>query len=457
MSLFRSNIKKLFSVNNTIIDDFIVLKHKFQISSDKNIDNTGSIKIQNLQNENKNKTIENILFMTNNDGYIHKKVMSKCSEDLKRNIFENTYFTNAFEFWNITNFVRKYNIDSKEIFLELTEKEEKYENYWNTCQIRNNYKHFDYCGVYGIKNGFPIDIYKSDFILNMRRYVDRSGIKGYNNLITLFEEKIKTANDITTKIDNNTNNINDNTNNDDINKIENNHKSSITIPSMDLEGKSTNYFNHNFLKISEDNFKFQLELDENKELYNFIQKGIENNTFDLEKYFEYNKKDSFCYEEDEEDEEEETDLVNSGKYILTPIRDTTMENLSIVNCIIFGKSNIRLIDVQKLLSLIRFEDGYSSYTLDNFKIIYYHRRSLNTNSDSEKINKMEFCKYQDMIECAKWLVQIMNEINPNELNKHNYQIIVQYCKLKDQYDEKLFNNLISNEKYRINSQTFPST
>jgi len=455
MSLLRSNIKKLFSVNNIIIDDFINLKHNFQISSDKNIDNTGSIKIQNLQNENKNKTIENILLMTNNDGYIHKKVMSKCSEDLKRNIFENTYFTNAFEFWNITNFVRKYNIDSKEIFLELTKKEEKYENYWNTCRIMNNYKYFDYCGIYGIKNEFPIDIYKSEFILNMRRYVDRSTIKGYNNLIKLFEEKIKTANSNTTKIDNNTNNINDVTNNDDIIKIENKHKSSITIPSMDLEGKSTSYFNHNFLKISEDNFKFQLELEENKELYNFIRKGIENKTFDLENYFEYNKKDSFCNEEDEEDEE--TDLVNSEKYILTPIIDTTMENLSIVNCIIFGKSNIRLIDVQKLLSLIRFENGYSSYTLDNFKISYHHGRSLNTNSDSEKLNKMEFCKYQDMIECAKWLVQIMNEINPNELNKHNYQIIVQYCKLKDQYDEKLFNNMISNEKYRINSQTFPST
>ena len=70
---------------------------------------------------------------------------------------------------------------------------------------------------------------------------------------------------------------------------------------------------------------------------------------------------------------------------------------------------------------------------------------------------MEFCKYQDMIECAKWLVQIMNEINPNELNKHNYQIVVQYCKLKDQYNEQIFNNMISNEKCRINSQTFPLT
>lgn len=88
---------------------------------------------------------------------------------------------------------------------------------------------------------------------------------------------------------------------------------------------------------------------------------------------------------------------------------------------------------------------------------YYCRKSLDTNSDSEKINKMEFCKYQDMIECAKWLVQIMNEINPNELNKHNYHIIVQYCKLKDNNSEKNFHNLIENEKYRINSQTFSST
>lgn len=455
MSLLRSNIKILFSVKNIIIDDFINLKHSFEISSDKNIDNMGSVKIEHLQNESRNKTIDNILFMTNNDGYIHQEVMSKCSEDLKRNIFENTYFTHAFEFWDITNFVRKYNIDSKEIFLELTKKNKKYEDCWNTCTIINNYKHFDYCRNYGIKNQFPIDIYKSEFILNMRRYVDRSGIKGYKNLITLFEEKIKTSNINTTKIDNNTNNtnnINDDINNDDINKIENKHKSSITIPSMNLEGKSISYFNHNFYNQTGDNFKFQLEFDKNKELYNFIRKGIENNTFDLEKYFEYNKKDSFGYEENEE-----TDLVNSEKYILTPIRDTTLENLSIVNCIIFGKSNIRLVDVEKLLSLIRFEVGYSYYTLDNFKINYFNGRSLNMNLDSEKINKMEFCEYQDMIECAKWLVQIMNEIYPNELNKHNYQIIVQYCKLKDQYDKKIFNNMISNEKYRINSQTFPST
>lgn len=72
------------------------------------------------------------------------------------------------------------------------------------------------------------------------------------------------------------------------------------------------------------------------------------------------------------------------------------------------------------------------------------------------INK-EFCKYQDMIECAKWIIQIMNEINTNIVNKHNCHILVQFCKLKDKYNEKTFNNMIECEKYKINNKTFYST
>jgi hypothetical protein len=51
-------------------------------------------------------------------------------------------------------------------------------------------KYFDYCGSYGLKNYYPLNIYKSQTKLNLRRYVDMSGITGYYNLIKLFENKI---------------------------------------------------------------------------------------------------------------------------------------------------------------------------------------------------------------------------------------------------------------------------
>lgn len=114
--------------------------------------------------------------------------------------------------------------------------------------------------------------------------------------------------------------------------------------------------------------------------------------------------------------------------MLTPYISVGLENVSIVNCIIFGESNIRFSDVEKLLSLIRFGSEYYSYTLDNFTIRYYSEHHLLLNTDDKKINSLEFCKYSDILQCAKWLVQIMNQINPSQINHDNYHTIVAYCK-----------------------------
>ena len=131
-----------------------------------------------------------------------------------------------------------------------------------------------------------------------------------------------------------------------------------------------------------------------------------------------------------------------------------LENISIVNCIIFGESNIRFSDVEKLLSLIRFGSKLYSHTLDNFTISYYSDHQLLLTTDDKEINSLEFCKYSDMLECAKWLVQIMNQINPSQINHHNYHTIVSYCKFKDNLEEQYFNNLTLVEKMRIKQKSF---
>jgi hypothetical protein len=54
-----------------------------------------------------------------------------------------------------------------------------------------------------------------------------------------------------------------------------------------------------------------------------------------------------------------------------------------------------------------------------------------------------------MLECAKWLIQIMNQINPSQINHHNYHVLVEYCRNKDNIQEQYFNKLVESEQMRI--------
>lgn len=136
-------------------------------------------------------------------------------------------------------------------------------------------------------------------------------------------------------------------------------------------------------------------------------------------------------------------------HVLMPLENTSMENISIVNCIIFGDTFISPFDVEKLLSLVRFERNMFKYTLDNFEISSFDK-SIVFNAGHEKIIKTKFCKYQDMVICAKWLIQIMNKIEPNKINPHNYHILVEYIIQKDNMKEILFNKLVKDVEIESN-------
>ena len=59
-----------------------------------------------------------------------------------------------------------------------------------------------------------------------------------------------------------------------------------------------------------------------------------------------------------------------------------------------------------------------------------------------------------MLECAKWLIQIMNQINPNQINHHNYHTLIRYCEYKDNIPEQYFNRMVLSEQIRIKEMTF---
>lgn len=457
MSLLRTGINPLITINTIVFDDFVKLNTNFQIplneyvytqyNKDKYcLDNLYIIRIEDLKKLQLNDNIKSEIKLYEEIYLLHKNVLSDCSDKLKSELYKYVFFENSFEFWNITNLVRKYNIDGRELFLTMVEDTKKYQDIWNNKEIDGGYKYFDYCGNYGLKNMFPLNIYQNQTILNLRRYVDRSGINGYYELIKLFEKKIQLPPNTNFEIEENI--VNDNKTDEKI-YINNDN---IQIPSMNLERLEINYNNRNNNSFSDKSPAYPLDINYDgkfDEFNKFLSEGKCNKVFNLDKYFKYVLRKKYDYSENKNIDK--SDLEN---YILTPLADVRLENISIVNCIIFGESNIRYSDVEKLLSLIRFESEYYSCILDNFIIYNYSEHHLSICSDDSEINSLEFCKYQNMLECAKWLVQIMNQINPSQINHHNYHTIVNYCKLKDNIEEQNFNNLTMMEKVRIKVKSF---
>ena len=432
MSLFRTNIKKFVNIKCIIYNDFINLKTDIKIPDNDKIINGEYIKEEDLLNI-KNDYIGRILKMHDNDYYIHKNNLKDVSTKLKEEIKKNTYFVNSFESWNITNLVRKYNITGKDIFLSMTKDNEKFNQKWLEKEVINDYKSFDYCNHKAIKNSFSTDINKNESSLNLRRCVERGNFNGYKQLINMLEEKIKEEPNYNNLLLSNLIKEDEKINNN--RKIDNNE---IIIPTMDLKDRTLTYFNQN-----DDN---ECKIKEHKEFYDMVINGKNKKIFNLSNYFSYNLRPNYDLLKIDE-----KDLNN---YILTPRYETELSNLSIINCIIFGEDNIRFEDINKLMSLVRFKSIHYSVILDNINISHYDGQSIIINSDDKKLNEMQFCKYQDILECCKWLIQIMNNINPELINHHNYHTLVEYCKKYDNYYEQRFNNLINYEKYRIERINF---
>jgi hypothetical protein len=174
--------------------------------------------------------------------------------------------------------------------------------------------------------------------LNLRIYVDISGPQGYKNLIDLMEKKLKSA---SVKYEIDVMEKEKNIVSSNVDKPEPKGTVLNSIPSMNLDGKEINYFNHNY--HSDVKFSFDIDItdnetnnetivtDKNNEKYydfenlkklekqkldkfkNFLSNGIKNKIFNLEKYFQYQLRE--CYSMEESDN---LNTLDTNNYILTP-------------------------------------------------------------------------------------------------------------------------------------------
>ena len=448
ISLFRKTKVELKTLQYVLFNYYI--PHKVNLKLPAKYVTKNIMKFEEIGEEMKNDYVKELLSSyayraSKTTNYIKKyfENNNKNEEIIKREIYKNTFFDRCFDVWNITNLARKYQITGKEVFTEFVKnsqpfgmgyfdnnqeknKIEEIEKYWSQWMDRG-YVYVDYYNGIGVKNSFPVDIFENNFILNIRRYNDRNSFEnnGFWKVLDILNEKIdkvKTGELVLQDFEQYEEKkiIVENSNKRVRNELE-------EIAFEEGEVKVQGYFNH---RLFVDNVWDYMLFPENEvgEYYQFIKEGIENDVFDLSNYF--------------------TIIKNR----LIPNDNVKLENLSIVNCLIFGKTRIRLEDVEKLMSLVRYHGNNSIYYLDNYVVDFnkkYFKESNYFISINAEVDDLDF--YNDdetKNNIAKYIVQIMNEVRPDLLNHHNYNILVKYLR-NMAVEEYRFWNLVPNERQRI--------
>ena len=431
MPLYRTNVKKFVSITNIIYNNLFNIKcNSFEIPnaplSRLNRSDFTSLAI----NSNVNNTLQYYDDLVSRFGHIFENI----SPNLKYHIKDKVVFENGFNNMNITKLVRSFDIQGQAIFLALTQNNDEYIKLWNNTYTNEKTKYFDYVGIFGLKCRLPTDNYHYDIdtVINVRRYVDRSGIEGIKRVLELFEKEIK---------------------NPEVTYTETMYiphvpapesENNLIIPQV-LPEKQQYYFNHNVDGYQQE-CSFSMDTsDKFKEYRKFYNDNKENKKFNLTEYFKYVKRTNY-------ENYDYTPTIDD--YILTPYCTTTLENTSIASCIIFGEDNIRFCDVEKLMSFVRFQSSHYAYCVDNFGIETHDEHKLFLRSDSEELNKNNFIQYNTFLDAVKWTVQVMNHLNPKDINHHNYKVLVDYCEKYDHYEEQMVHSLLWKEERRIEDLTF---
>lgn len=222
------------------------------------------------------------------------------------------------------------------------------------------------------------------------------------------------------------------------------HYSTKTCQSMLQNGlvqkvipeQKQSYYNHRLLQKNVWDHMIFPKKTSDKDIINyksFIHAGIKYNSFDLSNYFQFEFQQNYNTNKSQSDY---NNRYNTNNYIYTPKYEMALWNFSMSNCLIFGKTNIRLQDVNNLLTLVKFKNMsvyHDVICIDNYRIRYIESLSSNAKytilflTDKEYIDHLNFCStHEQKYFVVKHLIQIMNEVNEELLNHHNYNVLVEY-------------------------------
>lgn len=452
-----------------------------------------------------NPTIDNKYF----DNYVINDCISSMESCFKEHntdsqiineILDHTYFERYFEEWNITDICRKYNISGRDVFVELCSNEPSYgddveeeeeeedaeeeeEDAYFPCKKHNRktlgelfdntiqedktrykqdkeYVHFDYIiGSIGVKNNFPIDVFSSPFVLQMRRFNSRNHYCGYYRLLQLFIRKIKQGHtheftSITEQMK-------------ALNNLKTKGQEQIEQTKEEKITESISYNNSvidDMGNIEHYEFSWNWRNRYQDAINKTAYKNIDPTVYDLKETYETYFKDAglkldlaYYFKLSEI----QTMLNNVATK--TRIYDTIgfgceLNNISIINILLFSTSRVNYESLNNLLEFVRLKpiNEYCSNGVQIDNYIVKHRLT-----DNPKYSSVEFVKYdeydmdlkfakslREKTTVARYFVTVAQEYPPETINMHNFYMMLLFKENNEMFSDSI-NSSVRTEARRL--------
>lgn len=402
------------------------------------------------------------------------KALNAYPEEIKLSLaselVNHTSLDYRFELWNITSAIRARGLDSADVLGALVKDAMPYEmgifshikpeikhadlvtgfrsalaeakNPVNSKAGKRDYIYIDYWNGIGIKSRFPVNISNpaTPCEINIRRFNDRNGDCGFERIIALLaENKVLEPVDASYIIQQEQPAIimklNPRLDSDYLAEEvkQANSKLDIIPPAQgtdmyyiwrySMEKNQPNYYNHRRRCNSYD------------EDTNTLLAGQKWPYMMTELRKEYLANAS-------EHEFELCTLFNYAENTLTSNCEARFQfkTASIVNMIIYGRTNINHACLELLLSLVRvkLDDKSRKYQLDNYELEEIFRYgndplpTYNIKWRDDNVNELVFADtYSGRLMVAKYLIRLMNEVDPTQLNFNNYYHVCSWYHVND--------------------------
>jgi len=368
---------------------------------------------------------------------------------IKQDICDHSFF-NSPDRWNVTNLIRKYNLSSFDVFQTLVSAsipfnagvlshtpskmniDEMKKDFYR--ETESGYRYFDYWNGIGLKSSFPIDVNNNvtPFELNMRRYNDRNSNLGFYKIIKLLSNNVEKRTDDFVKYIPTIKEVIDYKHGETIidaafptieslfekdTKI-NNYVALLTkniLTDKNMKEKKQTYWSHRFTFDGDCKWDYQVTP--------YYQKYVKNNIQSLSDTFELKTFDI---------------SKEVGEIQLSYNHKIPIEHMSMVNMLMFGRTNVTFAFLERLLSFVRYSEDSSSFQLDNYLLDKSNYAFSNGDRRydvvwrEDNINNLKFAQTDyEKLYVAKNLIQLMNEVDPSVLNYHNYVMIAEWYRLND--------------------------
>lgn len=360
-----------------------------------------------------------------------------------------THFERGLEEWNITHLIRKYKLDSADVFNALitdampynmgvfsydenkvskfvTEFKEKVSAHE---QQGDKTVYIDYWYGIGIKSHFPIDINNDEtpFKLSIRRYNDRNGGTGFLRIIGMLVQTFKMRNsDYNIPVEKDGilvekelelkyyENYDIDANKSITPNIPSKNSDAEYIWKYSIDQKRQGYFNHRNISYPDKPATWDYMI---RVFYDKYIKDVAGRDMYLSLAHLFQFRDN---------------TISGKRYHSTMTLDPNSQYCcSIVNMIIYGKVNINWEILERLLHLIRIKIVSSGYTqttqLDNYIISEISYPGLEGPvykidwRDDNVFSELERPKTDfEKLMTSKALIRLMNEVPPELLNFNNY-------------------------------------